>query len=119
MPARSRTLSNWSISVITRLPSRIMNSQSSAVPTQNSESQRNIEVSLAFGVLRRDSIRDRPVAPRSPWQNAYVERLIGSIRRECLDHMIVFGEAHLRRILGAYALHRTRSCGPGTPGGSS
>jgi site-specific DNA recombinase len=44
-------------------------------------------------------IRDHPIAPRSPWQNAYVERLIGSIRRECLDHMIVFGEAHLRRIL--------------------
>ena len=42
-------------------------------------------------------------APRSPWQNPYVERLIGSIRRECLDHMIVFGEAHLRRILGRYA----------------
>jgi transposase InsO family protein len=38
-------------------------------------------------------IRDHPIAPRSPWQNAYVERLIGSIRRECLDHMIVFGEA--------------------------
>ena len=37
--------------------------------------------------------------------NAYVERLIGSIRRECLDHMIVFGEAHLRRILGAYAAY--------------
>src|ERR1019366_1125506 len=45
----------------------------------------------------------RAIAFRSPWQNAYVERLIGSIRRECLDHMIVFGEAHLRRILGAYA----------------
>jgi transposase InsO family protein len=55
--------------------------------------------------LRTMGIRDRPVAPRSPWQNAYVERLIGSIRRECLDHMIVFGEAHLRRILGAYAAY--------------
>jgi hypothetical protein len=43
-------------------------------------------------------IRDKPTAPRSPWQNPYVERLIGTIRRECLDHMIVFGEAHLRRI---------------------
>jgi transposase InsO family protein len=53
--------------------------------------------------LRAMGIRDRPIAPRSPWQNAYVERLIGSIRRECLDHMIVFGEAHLRRIVGAYA----------------
>jgi len=43
--------------------------------------------------LRAMGIRDRPIAFRSPWQNAYVERLIGSIRRECLDHMIVFGEA--------------------------
>jgi putative transposase len=38
-------------------------------------------------------------APSSPWQNPYVERLIGSIRRECLDHVIVFSEAHLRRVL--------------------
>jgi transposase InsO family protein len=50
-------------------------------------------------------IRDHPIAPRSPWQNAYVERLIGSIGRECLDHMIVFGEAHLRRILRGYAAY--------------
>jgi putative transposase len=42
-------------------------------------------------------------APRSPWQRAYVERLIGSIRRECLDHMIVFGERSLHRALTAYA----------------
>ena len=55
--------------------------------------------------LRAMGIRDRPIAFRSPWQNAYVERLIGSIRRECLDHLIVFGEAHLRRILGAYAAY--------------
>jgi transposase InsO family protein len=41
-------------------------------------------------------------APRAPWQNPYVERLIGSIRRDCLDHVIVIGEAHLRRVLGAY-----------------
>jgi transposase InsO family protein len=47
-------------------------------------------------------IRDRPTAPRSPWQNGHVERLIGSIRRECLDHIVVFGEPHLRRILKAY-----------------
>ena len=47
-------------------------------------------------------IRDRPTAPRSPWQNAYVERLIGSARRECIDKMIVFGETHLRRILSMY-----------------
>jgi transposase InsO family protein len=38
-----------------------------------------------------------------PWQNGFAERLIGSIRRECLDHIVVFGEAHLRRILRSYA----------------
>jgi transposase InsO family protein len=59
--------------------------------------------------LRAMGIRDRPIAFRSPWQNAYVARLIGSIRRECLDHMIVFGEAHLRRILGAYAVYYNES----------
>jgi putative transposase len=40
--------------------------------------------------------------PHSPWQNAFAERLIGSIRRECLDHVVVFGERHLRRLLTAY-----------------
>jgi hypothetical protein len=49
-------------------------------------------------------IRDKPTAPRSPWQNPYVERLIGTFRRECLDH-VMFGEAHLRRILGRYAAY--------------
>ena len=48
-------------------------------------------------------IRDHPTAPRSPWQNAYAERLIGSIRRECLDHVVATGEAQLRRILRRYA----------------
>jgi len=42
------------------------------------------------------------IAPRSPWQNPYAERVIGSIRRECLNHIIVLGEAHLRRILKGY-----------------
>lgn len=48
-------------------------------------------------------IRDHPTAPRSPWQNGYVERVIGSIRRECTDHTIIFGESHLRRTLKSYA----------------
>jgi transposase InsO family protein len=48
-------------------------------------------------------IRDRPTAPRSPWQNGHVERLIGSIRRECLDHVVIRGEGHLRWILTTYA----------------
>jgi putative transposase len=41
-------------------------------------------------------------APQSPWQNRFAERLVGSIRRECLDHVIVLGEKHLRRILKSY-----------------
>src|SRR5665811_2266221 len=53
--------------------------------------------------LRAMGIRDKPIAPASPWQNGFFERLIGSIRRECLDHIVVFGEAHLRRILRSYA----------------
>jgi transposase InsO family protein len=48
-------------------------------------------------------IRDKPIAPASPWQNGLAERLIGSIRRECLDQVIVLDEAHLRRILKSYA----------------
>jgi transposase InsO family protein len=50
-------------------------------------------------------IRDHPIASRSPWQNGHAERLIGSIRRECLDHIVVFDEAHLRRILADYAVY--------------
>jgi transposase InsO family protein len=50
-------------------------------------------------------------APASPWQNPFVERLIGSIRRECLNHVIIINESHLRRVLAAYILyyHRTRT----------
>src|SRR5476651_2267213 len=55
--------------------------------------------------LRAMGIRDKPTAPASPWQNGFAERLIGSIRRECVDHFIVLGEAHLRRILRAYAAY--------------
>jgi hypothetical protein len=52
---------------------------------------------------RRFFIRNNPAARASPWQNGFAERLIGSIRRECVDHFIVLGEAHLRRILRTYA----------------
>ena len=50
-------------------------------------------------------------APRSPWQNPYVERVIGSIRRECLDHLVIFNECHLRRVFTSYLdyYHRTRT----------
>jgi len=53
--------------------------------------------------LRAMGIRDKPIAPASPWQNAFAERLIGSIRRECVDHVVVLGETHLRRVLKSYA----------------
>ena len=64
-------------------------------------------------------------AARSPWQNAYVERVIGSIRRECLDHIVIFNERHLRRVLSSYVdyYHRSRThlsldkdCPDSTPG---
>jgi transposase InsO family protein len=48
-------------------------------------------------------------APRSPWQRAYVERVIGSIRQECLDHVIVFNETSLRRTLRSYLRYYHRS----------
>ena len=56
-------------------------------------------------------IREVITAPRSPWQNAYVERVIGSIRHECLDHLVVFNARHLRRVLSSYVdyYHRTRT----------
>src|SRR5712675_2315377 len=59
--------------------------------------------------LRSMGIRDRPTSPRSPWQNGFAERLIGSIRRECLDHVVVFGERHLRHMLLSYMKYLTRS----------
>jgi transposase InsO family protein len=66
---------------------------------------RDRDGSYGHAVTRRLAamgIRDHPTAPRSPWQNGHAERLMGSIRRECLDHIVVFGDAHLRRILAAY-----------------
>jgi transposase InsO family protein len=58
--------------------------------------------------LRAMGIRDRPTATASPWQNGVAERLIGSIRRECVDHIIVLGEIHLRRVLKSYADYYNR-----------
>ena len=55
--------------------------------------------------VRAMGIRDRPISPGSPWQNPYVERLIGTVRRQCLDRMLILGEAHLRQILSSYAAY--------------
>ena len=70
----------------------------------------------SYGPVFRDrvqvmGIKEVVTAPRSPWQNAYVERLIGSIRRECLDHIIIFNEHHLRRVLSSNFQyhHQTRT----------
>jgi transposase InsO family protein len=57
------------------------------------------------GRVRAMGIRDRPIAPRSPWQNGHVGRLVGTIRRECLDHLVISVEAHLRPMLQAYAAY--------------
>jgi transposase InsO family protein len=55
--------------------------------------------------LRAMGIRDRPISPGSPWQNGYVERLIGTLRRECLDHVLIIGTWHLRQVLASYATY--------------
>jgi Integrase core domain len=55
--------------------------------------------------VRAMGIRDRPISPRSPWQNPYVERLIGTLRRDCLDHVLIYGERHFRRVLTSYAIY--------------
>ena len=55
--------------------------------------------------VRVMGIRDRPISPGLPWQNGCAERLIGTLRRECLDQVVIFSEMHLRRILSAYAAY--------------
>jgi transposase InsO family protein len=72
---------------------------------------RDRDASYDHAVTRRLAamgIRDRPTSPRSPWQNGHAERLIGSIRQECLGRVLVLGETHLRRILRAYADYYNR-----------
>jgi transposase InsO family protein len=91
--------------------SRIGDSASvQAVPWDNAPKYLIRDNDRAFGAVfkarvRAMGIRDRPTSFHSPWQNGYVERLIGSIRGECTDHLIVFSAAHLRRILAKYATY--------------
>ena len=58
---------------------------------------------VALRRIRAMGIRNKPTVPGSPWQNGFAVRLIGSIRRECLDHLVAFSEAHLRQIMRSYA----------------
>ena len=88
-----------------------------SVPTKRITGRRASHISKSEGQtklgltrrLRAMGIRDKPIASGSPWQNAYAERLLGSIRRECVDHLIVLGETHLRRILAKYAAYYNES----------
>jgi transposase InsO family protein len=59
--------------------------------------------------VRAMGIRDRPISPRSPWQNPYAERLIGTLRRDCLDHVVIFGARHLRWVLAAYSAYYNKT----------
>jgi transposase InsO family protein len=59
--------------------------------------------------LRSMGIRDRPTSPRSPWQNGHMERVIGAVRRECLDRIPIFGESHLRRVLASYSAYYNKA----------
>jgi hypothetical protein len=59
--------------------------------------------------LRAMGIRDKPIAAGSPWQNGFAERLIGSIRRECTDHVVALDEEHLHRTLQSYARYYNES----------
>jgi putative transposase len=73
---------------------------------------RDASYGLEFrGRVEAMNITEVITAPRSPWQNAYVERVIGSIRRECLDHLVIFNERHLRRVMSSYVdyYQRTRT----------
>jgi hypothetical protein len=64
---------------------------------------------LSLSETRATGVRDRSTAARSPWQNGYCERAIGSIRRDCLDHVMVLGERHLLHLLRCYASYYNRS----------
>ena len=63
------------------------------------------EGGAAFAPSERANKSNRPISPRSPWQNPYIERLIGTLRRDCLDHVLILGEWHLRRVLTLYSIY--------------
>ena len=63
------------------------------------------EGGAAFDPSERANKSNRPISPRSPWQNPYIERLIGTLWRDCLDHVLILGEWHLRRVLTLYSIY--------------
>jgi putative transposase len=70
---------------------------------------RDLAFQAMVGTAKAMGIEEVRTAPRSPWQNAYVERFIGSVRRECLDHVVVLNAAGLRTILNSYLAYYLRS----------
>jgi transposase InsO family protein len=109
---------------------RVLHFRVTAHPTASWTAQQLVEAfpeDVSMGYLLRDrdriygeyfrrrvrgmGLKEILIAPRSPWQNGYVERLVGSIQRECLDHVIVLSERHLRRVLKSYFAyyHGTRT----------
>ena len=108
-----RTLPPWTCSLFQRSVSTCsMPSSSSGTPAETSSGKAphylirdrdRIYGSVVTRRLRSIGMRDKPTASASPWQNGVAERLIGSIRRECVDHIIVLSEMHLRRVLKSYA----------------
>lgn len=87
---------------------------SEAVGTDDSAKYLLRDNDAIFGELFRRKVavlgpEEVKIALRSPWQNPYVERVIGSIRRECLDHTIIVGERQLRRVIGSYVHYYNRS----------
>lgn len=68
-----------------------------------------MRLDMIFGKCRAMEIRDRPISPGSPWRNGYAERLIGTVRRACLDRMVIFGASHLRRVLASYTAYHNQA----------
>jgi transposase InsO family protein len=95
------------IEVVVWPPSSSSYSRATERPT--AESCRRYSGEVFTRRHRAMGIRDRPIAPRSPWQNGYCERLIGSIRRECLDHVLVFLASGIFALLCAHADYYKRT----------
>src|SRR5262249_56138643 len=101
-PSIRGTLTPTGYMVATKKTVHVADLAAEPIYTQHQEPGAVAAVELG-GVRTLLGIRDRPISPGSPWQNGYAERLIGTVRRECLDRILIFGESHLRRVLASYA----------------
>ena len=99
------------VSIAVRIPDASPWPAATPAPRGDRASDRGMDCPSDRARLRRGSSATLP-HPRSPWQNAYAERPIGSIRHECLDHIVVFGEQYLRHVLETYTIYynQVRPC---------